>query len=391
MTDPTSPQPDNPFIMPGVRDYQAHLTFKRPSRDGAEDTRVVTVRVPAATADDASLTFKTIAFRIETANHGQAGWRFDTTAGMQITDVDHTQSPAEVAAERDHWKRVLAALATKLPMTLQLTAGEYDAADPAGLHAVPLGENGMMFMTAAVMQAMTDAADITNEPLLLPAHEQLIPRPGLNLPEIEALIDGQWQHLVNMTGDGARPGHVAVAARRPGVDHQWYQVPDNVPVLVRNVQPARHGGYEDPDVRRVRARNLGVLPDVALEMLVHGEWLRMGRVDLEPSEDGGEVRVHYWIGDGPDTKKWVTFHPVELVTVRPYTIEAYGSDVAATEWLNKQMLLPDGWWTIDTTGQDDATGGVKVRLSRGSGSRTVSVPADDPVLLRPPVPAFRWP
>jgi len=392
MTDQTSPPPDNPNIMPGVRDYEVHLPFKRPAGALGEDARVVPVRLPAANEEDARFAAKVIAFRIESAS--REGWQVDDETAITITDVDDTQSPADVAAERDHWKRIVAGLAAKLPMALTLTGQEYHDADPAGLHAVPLGADGMMFATADVLAALKEAGDIANEPLLLAAHEQLVPRAGMNLPQIEALIDGQWQYVISMSGDGAQPGHVAVAARRPGVDHQWYQVPDDVPLPVRNVQPARHGGYEDPDVRRARARNLRQIkdaaPEMSLEMLVHGAWLRMGRAELAPSEDGGEVHVHYWMGDCPDMKKWVAFHPAELVTIRPYTVEAYGSDLNA-EWWTRQVLMSDGWWTIDTTERAGvAASAVKVRLSKGAETRTTSIADDDAVLLRQSPAAGAW-
>lgn len=390
MTDQTIPT-ENPHIMPGVRDYQVDLPFERITMVDAREVRVVTVRLPAATAADAAALARGIGLHIQAANASSAGWKFDDQADLPVTDVDDTQAPSEVAAERDHWRRVVAALAAKFPMTLQLTADEYYAAAPDGLEAVPVGD-GMLFAEASVMDALRESAQVANEPLLLPATEQLVLRPSMNLPDLDVLVDGRWRRLVEVTAEGAEAGHIVVVAYVPGRAPTRHQVPDDAALPVRNQQPMPHGGHEDPDVRRTRARRLRELTKAGaeVEMLAHGEWWRMVRAEMAPIAEGGEVHAYYRQDDaGGDN--WVAFHPVELVMVRPATIEAYGSDLADPESLGKQLLTDTGWWTIDTA-QDAgfASRSVNVRLSKGAETRSVAFPGDDPVLLRPRPPEGAW-
>lgn len=212
MTDPTEDRAALPFL----RDYQIRIPVTgladRPGGD-------LIARVPAFDPIEAELIGEHIADRAARAlgaSVSPSAYSIDNDA-ITVQDVDDQPSPAEVAAELEHYQRVLAALAKKFPLLLQLTADEYNDADPASVQAVPVGDSVMAFVsgdlpfpTEAVAGGMQTPGV---EPVLVPPGDLALPAdPGghpdpdvrlaaphtlarANHGEVEIIIGGTWYRL----------------------------------------------------------------------------------------------------------------------------------------------------------------------------------------------------
>lgn len=202
MTDPTPEQPD-------IRDYEARIPIRQPI-GRIEQLGDIVARFPAPSPIAARRFARYLATEL--------GVRTDLD-GVVVTDVDDTRSAAELAAGLDFHRRVLAALAAKFPMMLQLTDDEFTAADPDRLLTLPVADRTKVF-------------------LVLPA-EQSSPEP-----------DGGEPLLMPLNGDEALP--------------------------------AEHGGYTDPDVRYARIRFLTQAKPRELDVMVSGEWQRLNMATVDP-------------------------------------------------------------------------------------------------------------
>lgn len=207
-----------PAAMTGIREHELHLPFRRAAADGTEERGELRVRLPACNIAGATMLGIAIAEHVAVTNSPEsraARWLPDIE-GITAVDVDDTPSAPELAAELDHWRRLFTAAVAKMP-GVQITAEEYQAADPTQLALVPAGDNTMMFIhVAAQQQAMT--------------------APSLGL-------------LHPAAGDV--------------------------------VLPDPHGGYPDPDVRQVKTQNLPMFPDQAVDILHDGRWMLMAGVNLK--------------------------------------------------------------------------------------------------------------
>lgn len=222
----------------------------------------VVVRVPAATRADAIELAEPIALHI-----AQSTKTAVNLADLDPVDVDGEPSVAELAytlAQREqelaYQKKVLAGLAGKYPMLITLTKEEYDAADPDGVTAMigPDGES-MVFMVAATAAAVTAPDPDQGEPILVPGHDHAR-RSDLGEHRgrgRQIFLNKAWQPLDDLDGG-------------------FYDLDPDKTFAVRDAQPELEGGGEDPDVRRVRARNVGVFGE-AIDVLVAGRWRRLTR------------------------------------------------------------------------------------------------------------------
>lgn len=284
MTDPTADR----TVLPFLRDYQIRIPVTgladRPGGD-------LIARVPAFDPIEAELIGEHIADRAARAlgaSVSPSAYSIDNDA-ITVQDVDDTPSPADVAAELEHFRRVVSALAKKFPLLLQLTAEEYAAADPYGVHAEMVGDGVMAFVSTELLAAAGDAA----------------------VAEAEATDAGM---------------------QAPGIE----------PVLIppRDVTlPAEHGGHPDPDVRLAAVHTLARANRGEVEVIIDGTWYRLDQAVI----DHEQGTVTFTSSHGEDT-----LDAVLLVPARPATIEGYGSDLTAAVSLRQQVLTGTGWMTVET-------------------------------------------
>jgi hypothetical protein len=203
--------PNQPDIMPGVRDYQVYLPFTRRAGEG-DETVTMTVRLPAANPVAAVQLGATIAVSVGNANAAVVTdraeeWR-PVVDGITVKDVDDVPDLPEVLAELDHWRRVVTVLATTFPGMAQVSVEDYQAADFSRLTLVPINERTMMFADA---------------------------------------------------GQLASASHVPVSNLEP---------------VAADVQlPEPYGAYQDPDVKQVKVHNVTLFPPKSYEVLHDGQWL----------------------------------------------------------------------------------------------------------------------
>jgi hypothetical protein len=320
-SDPTAPG------MPGIRDYLITLPFHRTAADGAEQTAEVRMRIPASSSDHAFTLGTAVGWNIDTDNtpDGDRPWHFDMP-GVAVEDVDDTPSMQDLAAELEHHKRILAGLATKMPLVLQLSADEYNAADPDSVQAIPVADDVMAFVS-------------TSQPFPVDAVTGGMQTPGSN-PELHPLE--------------GRP------------------------------LPEDHGGYPDPDVRLALARTLARALVGQVEILVPDEqhndvWNRLGGAFIDHEQ--GLVFLN--VGSGK-----IGVNPTDPIPTRPATIDAYGSDLVESVG-KRQVLTGTGWMDIervDWIGEQALV--YKVTVAAGDERRQTSFDADEQILLRDPRPEW---
>lgn len=205
-----------PDVMPGVRDFKISMPFTRRAGEGTETVTMI-VRLPAANEAAALQLGCFVAINVSNANAAVTDdladvWKTDLT-GIVITDVDGTPSIDEVAAERDHWRRIVTVLAGKMPGLTQVTADEYNAADISDLMLVPVDGQTMLFATEQSLTAAAGSpATLTPAPagLALPDPYGGHPDPDVRqvkartLPmfppkAVELLHDGRWELVTDVT------------------------------------------------------------------------------------------------------------------------------------------------------------------------------------------------
>jgi len=149
-----------------LRDWQARIHLQRD--DGQQFDMVV--RIPAASEADAAALAQPIAVHVADATNTTVD-----LAGLELVDVDDQPSADELAhtlAERDeqinYWRKVVAALATKLPLLLHITKDEFDAAGTDVIPAPSPTGDGLVFIAPAMAAAVLSDADL--------------PRPDRELP-----------------------------------------------------------------------------------------------------------------------------------------------------------------------------------------------------------------
>lgn len=203
--------------MPGIRDFLVEIPFCRAGLTG-DETTALRVRIPAADDQTAIMIAVGIAEHVGTANRPDAGAQWRPMIGhLTATDVEGTDSPAELAAQVRHWQKIVAAVAAKYPTMVQVSADEYNTADPNSLALVPMGDSTMMF-------AIKDS-----------------------LEKIQA--------------------GTALAST-------LFDLPDIVAV------PDSYGGHRDPDVRGVKVQTLPVFPHDKVEIVADGSWMLVADVTI---------------------------------------------------------------------------------------------------------------
>jgi hypothetical protein len=327
-----------PGDLPGVDDYQITIPVHRADDVHSE----LRFRIPA-TAGPAA-----VALGEQIAEHlsgtlpnidGQAPWRI-AVADVTAERVD-TRTVDEALAEMEHWKRIVTALARKMPGMMQVTSGEYEAADITDLTVMPVGPETMMFMTPVFYADMAAGlAEQQQDPIVIkvdiPAHDE-----PLLLPAV--------------AGD----------------------LPDSP-------------GGTDPDVRRARVGRLGEFYADTVEILTDGWWLPIENV----ANDGAQIVLTVSLrntgirkthGD-PETGELTYFDQQELVTVRPATTAGTGQRLGShlTPSIVGHQLLHDGaWWTIAGTDWKHVPRFYTADLVNADrGELKVNVPEDDRILLR---------
>lgn len=381
MTNPT-PTPDTGAV-PGIHDYEVRMPFTRTGPDGTRQDACMVERIPAGSTETAIALATAIATYVGTDNTPDDGekWAPIITA-ITVTDVDGTQNPAHLAAELNHYKRILAALVARFPMVLQVTQSEYDAVDPDTVRPVQVDSDTMAFLPASLM---TTGVIPAGEPLLLPAEWTLpITDAQLGAPGLQVCLDDQWWNLEAVRPD-AETRQITVLARNPKTNTgRGFDVTINTNLRLRHAQPYPHGGHDDPDVRRVRAGRLAEL-GTRFEMLVGGEWVRVELVYPSPDGDDDLVFVHCRSRDGGQTSTdddLVFPHPSTLITVRPAVVEGYGADLSTAS--GKQVLTGTGWMNIEhPTWIGEQAQCYKVTLTADTDvSRNTTFDPGEAVLLR---------
>lgn len=363
MNDPTR------NTMPGVRDFELRIPFQRA---GVNDETTVTtemrVRVPAANVAGAIMLGIAIATHVGSVNKPNAGPRWRPAIDqITATDVDDSPSPADLAAQLDHYRRIMAALATKMPMLIQVTADEYQAADPDSIQLMMLPGDTVAFATTTALNQMADLMPFA-EPMLMSAEQQMMPGdPRIQLAKTEVLVGTAWHHVLMWNGQ------TNILTVRVGThDTDEYEITPGAALLCRARQPAPYGGQDDPDVRTARAENLAKLP-TPCDLLHDRSWVRIADVHRH---DSGVVTVQ----TGTPGQTITLRDPEMLCTVRPAATEGHGTDVH--RFLGQQILTDDGWWTIDMKSRGGTPAGRPVSLSLGGDTRHVMIGDDDEVLLR---------
>lgn len=283
----------------------------------------VVVRVPAATRTAAAELVEPIAVHIAEATNTTTD-----LAGLDPVNVDGEPSPAELAytlAERNqqlqYQRKVLAGLAGKLPMMLQLTQHEYDAADPDQVVSMraPDGES-MVFMLKATADAVTNPAAGQGEALLLPPNDRV-----------------SFADLAQHRGRGRQIALNMIWQPLDDLDDGFPTLYRDATYAVRDAQPVLEGDEEDPDVRRARAHNMPLLGDT-VDVLDGARWWRPVKAEIRTD---GTVAVYV---DGG--QRVVTVRRDNLVTVRPTSWTVDGAQLAADGAIGRQVLVDGQWRTI---------------------------------------------
>lgn len=330
MSDPTNAP--NTYELDGIHEYDVTIPYSRTVNGARQDMHIV-VRIPAATENDALFLATNISGHVRDHHtHDGARWR-EAVADIHATCVDDMPSPAELAAELAHWKRVVAGLAGKLPGLLQLTAAEYEAADPDTIVASRSGES-MVFLTAAAFAP--PPADLFGqpEPAPAPAGPSGMETPGFD-PKIE-------------------------------------------PVTAADVagMPANPGGHPDPDVRRVAASTLARANPGQVEILSGGEWRRLDSAIIDQVEGTVQILAAGLAVDPVDSDRWILS--------RPATVEGYASDLPTAAIVGQELLTAQGWMTVEHAETLGPLSGnaYKASLIGENGAYQTSFNAADALLLR---------
>lgn len=322
--------PDNNDL-PGVDDYQVTIPVYRDDATEGE----LRLRLPAASEKGALMLGGEVAKYLSTAIRNQDGHPQWAVAVDQVTAerVD-TPSVDELAAELEHWKRIITALARKMPGMLQVTAAEYEAADTTDLAMLPAGDDAMMVLTPGFYRELADA---------MPSPDPVVVSPGLPAREEPLLLPAGAEQL-----------------------------------------PVQPGG-PDPDVRQARVGRLGTFFGGTVEILMDGWWLPVENV----ATDDGQINLtlnlrNTTTRDGASVATY--FDPTVLVTVRPATTLTGGYSLAShhTPAVVGQQLLHDGaWWTIRATDLDQGVDTYTVSLYHSDhGSAVTHIDQDARILIR---------
>lgn len=329
---PTS-TPD--YDLPGVDDYQVTIPVHR---DGT--AAEVRLRLPAASNKGAVMLGQETARYLATAIRQPDDAPEWKVAIDQVTAerVD-TPSAEELAGEVEHWKRIVTALARKMPGLLQVTSGEYSAADTADLTALPADDDTMMFVTPAFYAELAAHAAAQQQPVVL--HD---------LPERE-------EPLLLPAGD--------------------------------DQLPADPGG-PDPDIRRIQVGRLGEFHGDQVEIFAEGWWLPVQNVDSDDTRIVLTVSTRHTPmgkhGMAQPTSEVTYFDPTVLVPVRPATRSAGGYSLARhrTPSVAGQQLLHEGaWWTIRDTDLDyNAKLYTVALISADHGNKTALIDQESRITMR---------
>lgn len=162
----------------------------------------VMVRVPAATRSAAAELATPVALHISETTHTTV-----VLADLDPVDVDDLPSPedallrlAEAQEEIAYWRKVVAGLAGKFPLALQLTKDEFDKAVGDDIAAMPApGGDGFVFMVRATFGAMMDERARQLEPEVPPVYDLVR---GEDLEQHvgrQIFLNGIWQPIDTVT------------------------------------------------------------------------------------------------------------------------------------------------------------------------------------------------
>lgn len=328
MIDPMNPSDGTPIG--GIREYEVWLAFARTLPERTEHTHT-TVRIPAADQDAARKLGLAIADHITDSQlpDGGPAWSL-VVSSVAVTDVDDTMSPSQLAADAGHWRRVVAALARKMPGLVMLSAAEYEAADPDSLVPAGLGDGMMVYLSPAE------------------------PRP------VEQMLEPP-----------------AAPAEAPGFEPVMGPVPDDTQL------PPVYGNHADPDVRMIAGHSLARADAGDLEIVVSNTWLPLELATI----DHVTGEVHLVVAHQPV----VAFPGHEMMVARPSTIEGETADLFAAAVQERQVLTATGWMTVETAEDMGPTAdATKVMLvdPAGTEGRQTSFAHGAELLLRNKPPAW---
>lgn len=332
-----TPTPNND--LPGIDDYQVTIPLVRtPARPDSPHEGRLLFRLPARNGWAAVMLGEHVAQHVAGAiqkEDGEPEWAV-VVDQVHAERVD-TPSVEELTSQVDHWKRIVTALARKLPGMLQVTAGEYEAADPNDLAVMPAGDATMMFLTPAFYAEVAAGLAEQRQPVVvgdLPEHEE----------------------------------------------------PLLLPAAADLVLPDQPGGI-DPDVRCARVGRLAEFFGGTVEIFVKGWWL-----PVEGVENGDDV-ISVTVDlrnttavkkPGTDLQALAFTDPQQLVPVRPATTLTIGSALGNTSGIAGRQLLHDGsWWTIRRADWN-TTSRIHTAdlISAERGETTAAVDEDTKILLR---------
>jgi hypothetical protein len=351
----------NPYVLDGVHDYEATIPFfwdgdpaRRPRKVGE-----IRVRVPATDEKTALFLADMIGTHLDKKSTGAGGAPLRTldrygASPITVKNVDDSPSPADLAAELDYYKRIMAALAGKYPMLLSVSAEEFAAADPTQLRLARAGDTAT-FVHEQMYQQMAALAGLQNdrtEPVLMPAIVHPTMSDLAKNPDLARLQvwNGAWLTILGVV-DGDDPDTTTLAVKNPDGTTGNLTYPSSYDVAVRELQPRPWGRYDDLDVRRIRVRNLPAFNADTVEIAVDGYWVRVAGVNVDA--DGNVTVTSANDPTRPDHLRLKQFsYPKtsdgQVVLVRPATIEGYGDDLPAAPLRGRQVLFEDGWWNIDS-------------------------------------------
>jgi hypothetical protein len=389
------------ITLPGIVTYQATIPVHRIAYDGGTEHGEVRVQLPAGSEEKAAQLARHIGEHLDTANGDGDGsgdpWNVNVQ-NIVVTETDDL-STDELVAQIQHWKRIVTALAVKFPMLAQVTTDDYEAADPAGLIIQKVDEQTMLFAVPVAFEHIlrrlaeqkippADGQMVVDGPLPEPEEPLLLPLTDLvDGPTAAAYVNAvqvrhqdDWYDLVGVDSKPDTGGTTLIGQRNGYTGHRIH-VPAGTPVQTRPPIPATHGGIDDPDMRRVRARNLARFRFQDIEILVSGWWLLVTGTD---PHDDGTVTVtasfaNTTLPDQPD-KTIKCVGDVRLVAKPPARPSTIG-DLAG----GRQVLRADGWWDITAVRNG---GGTTVELRQREQSTQAVYLAGDRFMTR--TRPLRW-
>ncbi len=403
MSDSTSPRTVSSVPeLPGIRDYQVVVPVHRTTYDGETEAGQIRFRIPAADAGTATRHAQSIAEHLGAANGGGTDdpWTVNLT-GVQVTETD-APSVDELLEQINHWQRIITVLATKFPYLASVSPAEYAAAHPSELAMRSVG-GAMLFAVPAAYQRMitnlpaggstSDGAPVVvgeplpqqPEPELLPAARRVL---AWQVRQVLATastpqqfhLDGDWFDLITAAPTELGSDVISLVITDRDGDEREIPLTANTWMKIRDRHP---GGVNDPDARRIRARNLNtVATRTPLHILVQGWWMTVDQVDVD--DTAGTVTAtctfRHPVQGRAVTQAVILNKPDAMVTVRP-AAENATTTVFLQRPHGRQVLVSRQWWTIDRF-RETVSGGYEVDLENLGRAHTHVFGRDDTIIMR---------